>query len=259
MHRGDRAHSGVGGGAFRGRARAEARRPGDHHRQEPGRRRLPPLLSELAVQGGSGVARQVVLPQGVPLQGAVADTVVGPAEAAKPLRPRGDPLSGWARARSSPITPRTVVQALSRTAARCRLVLPEMKDRTIAVIAGTCPRRPGDWAFLVILTEATLSDARSFHSSWSTADLWSRSVQKGFNRMSTLLVTGSSGLIGSEVVDYFCQRGWEVHGIDNNMRADFFGPQGDTRGNQQRLVSAHAGFHHHEVDLPDRNAITSSL
>jgi nucleoside-diphosphate-sugar epimerase len=39
--------------------------------------------------------------------------------------------------------------------------------------------------------------------------------------MSTLLVTGSSGLIGSEVVDYFCQRGWEVHGIDNNMRADF--------------------------------------
>ncbi len=41
--------------------------------------------------------------------------------------------------------------------------------------------------------------------------------------MSKLLVTGSSGLIGSEVVDYFCKLGWEVHGVDNNMRADFFG------------------------------------
>jgi nucleoside-diphosphate-sugar epimerase len=37
----------------------------------------------------------------------------------------------------------------------------------------------------------------------------------------TLLVTGSSGLIGSEVVDYFCRLGWQVHGLDNNMRADF--------------------------------------
>jgi CDP-paratose 2-epimerase len=61
------------------------------------------------------------------------------------------------------------------------------------------------------------------------------------------------------VVDYFCQRDWEVHGIDNNMRADFFGPQGDTRGNQQRLVSAHARFHHHEVDIRDRKTIHSVL
>ena len=53
--------------------------------------------------------------------------------------------------------------------------------------------------------------------------------------MPLLLVTGSSGLIGSEVVDYFCRLGWEVHGVDNNMRADFFGPGGDTRWNQRRL------------------------
>jgi len=51
-----------------------------------------------------------------------------------------------------------------------------------------------------------------------------------------LLVIGSSGLIGSEVVDYFCKLGWEVHGIDNNMRADFFGSQRDTRWNQKRLI-----------------------
>ena len=41
-----------------------------------------------------------------------------------------------------------------------------------------------------------------------------------------VLITGSSGLIGSEAVEYFARLGHQVHGIDNNMRADFFGPQG---------------------------------
>ena len=44
--------------------------------------------------------------------------------------------------------------------------------------------------------------------------------------MKSLLVTGSSGLIGSEVVALFAARGWKVHGADNNMRADFFGSAG---------------------------------
>lgn len=70
-----------------------------------------------------------------------------------------------------------------------------------------------------------------------------------------LLVTGSSGLIGSEVISYFCQMGWHAHGLDNNMRADFFGPQGDTRWNQERLKSAYATFHHHELDIRDRKAV----
>src|SRR5262245_27912133 len=73
--------------------------------------------------------------------------------------------------------------------------------------------------------------------------------------MSKLLVTGSSGLIGSEVVDYFCKLKWEVHGIDNNMRADFFGPSGDTRWNQRRLQNAHESFHHHELDIRDRRGV----
>ena len=50
-----------------------------------------------------------------------------------------------------------------------------------------------------------------------------------------LLVTGSSGLIGSEVATHFHALGWHVHGVDNNQRAAFFGPGGDTRWNQQRL------------------------
>jgi len=73
--------------------------------------------------------------------------------------------------------------------------------------------------------------------------------------MKTLLVTGSSGLIGSEVVDYFCRIGWQVHGIDNNMRADFFGPAGDTRWNQKRLLATHDKFQHHELDIRNRSKV----
>jgi CDP-paratose 2-epimerase len=71
----------------------------------------------------------------------------------------------------------------------------------------------------------------------------------------TILVTGSSGLIGSEVVSYFCALGFDVHGVDNNMRADFFGPAGDTRWNQQRLLQRHKSFRHHELDIRDRQGI----
>ena len=74
-----------------------------------------------------------------------------------------------------------------------------------------------------------------------------------------ILVTGSSGLIGSEVVTYFDQLGWEVHGVDNNMRADFFGIQGDTRWNRERLQRECPGFVHHEVDVRDRGAIDLCL
>src|SRR5262245_34434435 len=77
--------------------------------------------------------------------------------------------------------------------------------------------------------------------------------------MPKLLVTGSSGLIGSEVVDYFCKLGWEVYGVDNNMRADFFGLGGDTRWNQHRLQATHKHFHHHELDIRDRCGVDSLL
>jgi len=75
----------------------------------------------------------------------------------------------------------------------------------------------------------------------------------------TLLVTGSSGLIGSEVCTHFAQEGWAVHGLDNNQRAVFFGPQGDTRWNQRRLEASLRGFVHHELDLRDREGILHLL
>jgi CDP-paratose 2-epimerase len=73
--------------------------------------------------------------------------------------------------------------------------------------------------------------------------------------MKTLLVTGSSGLIGSEVCTYFAQQGWAIRGVDNNMRAEFFGPGGDTRWNQKRLQDGLHNFSHHELDIRDRTAV----
>ena len=74
-----------------------------------------------------------------------------------------------------------------------------------------------------------------------------------------LLVTGSSGLIGSEVVSYFAVQGVEVHGVDNNQRADFFGPGGDTRWNQKRLEKDFQGFRHHELDIRDREKVLAFI
>jgi CDP-paratose 2-epimerase len=73
--------------------------------------------------------------------------------------------------------------------------------------------------------------------------------------MKKILVTGSSGLIGSESVTYFDQRGWEVHGIDNNMRRDFFGPDGDTTWNLNRVKASTKNFHHHELDIRNREGV----
>ena len=73
--------------------------------------------------------------------------------------------------------------------------------------------------------------------------------------MKKLLVTGSSGLIGSEVCVHFSNLGWEIHGLDNNQRAIFFGPNGDTRWNQQRLEDTLDNFHHHELDIRDREGV----
>lgn len=74
-----------------------------------------------------------------------------------------------------------------------------------------------------------------------------------------LLVTGSSGLIGSEVASAFDTNGWEVHGIDNNQRAVFFGPAGDTRWNQSRLARTLRSFRHHELDIRDRKGVLSLI
>jgi CDP-paratose 2-epimerase len=80
-------------------------------------------------------------------------------------------------------------------------------------------------------------------------------LKKNRYTMKKLLVTGSSGLIGSEVCTHFANLGWEIHGIDNNQRAVFFGSNGDTRWNQKRLESSIENYHHHEMDIRNREGL----
>ena len=73
--------------------------------------------------------------------------------------------------------------------------------------------------------------------------------------MDSVLVTGSSGLVGSEVCTYFSGAGYSIDGIDNNQRALFFGPEGDTRWNQYRLQRELPSFRHHELDVRNRQGV----
>lgn len=70
-----------------------------------------------------------------------------------------------------------------------------------------------------------------------------------------VLVTGSSGLIGSEAAAHFDSQGHDVIGVDNNMRRVFFGAAGDTRWNLERLKSVTKRFVHFETDIRDRSAL----
>jgi CDP-paratose 2-epimerase len=75
--------------------------------------------------------------------------------------------------------------------------------------------------------------------------------------MTIILVTGSAGLIGSESVRFFCERGFTVVGIDNNMRQVFFGEDASTDWNRDRLLKDYGDqYIHHTVDIRDHEAIS---
>ncbi len=74
--------------------------------------------------------------------------------------------------------------------------------------------------------------------------------------MEIVLVTGSAGLIGSEAVRFFCERGFTVVGIDNNMRQVFFGAEASTAWCRDRLLRGYGNqYTHHNVDIRDQDAI----
>lgn len=77
--------------------------------------------------------------------------------------------------------------------------------------------------------------------------------------MRKILVTGAGGLIGSEVVRFFCQKGLEVIGIDNNMRQVFFGEKGDTTWNISKLEKQNPNFRNHALDIRDRAAVAKFI
>jgi CDP-paratose 2-epimerase len=72
-----------------------------------------------------------------------------------------------------------------------------------------------------------------------------------------ILITGSSGLIGSAAVEYFDRQGHTIVGVDNNMRQVFFGPKGDTTWNLERLKKTVRHFSHYEIDVRNREEIFS--
>lgn len=67
-----------------------------------------------------------------------------------------------------------------------------------------------------------------------------------------ILVTGSLGLIGSEASLHFGSLGFRVHGVDNYQRQRFFGPEGDSAGNRERIGRTVPTYVHHDIDVRDR-------
>src|SRR4051812_23644002 len=67
--------------------------------------------------------------------------------------------------------------------------------------------------------------------------------------MAVAIVTGAAGLIGSEASRFFHARGFDVVGIDNDMRAYFFGPAASTAWNRRKLVQDLPRYRHHELDI----------
>ena len=73
--------------------------------------------------------------------------------------------------------------------------------------------------------------------------------------MSVALVTGSAGLIGSETCKKFHAEGLAIAGIDNDMRARFFGPEASTSATRQRVEAALPNYTHHAIDIRDFDAV----
>jgi len=73
--------------------------------------------------------------------------------------------------------------------------------------------------------------------------------------MSVALVTGSAGLIGAETVRFFAERGYDVVGIDNDLRSHFFGSEASTHWSRKSLESDVRGYRHHEIDIRDRASL----
>ena len=71
--------------------------------------------------------------------------------------------------------------------------------------------------------------------------------------MSVILITGSAGLVGSEASKFFCEKGFEVWGIDNNLRNFFFGKDGDTTQVKNFLVKNYNKYKHFNVDIRNFN------
>ena len=77
--------------------------------------------------------------------------------------------------------------------------------------------------------------------------------------MSVVVITGSSGLIGAEASRFFAAKGWEIAGIDNDMRSSFFGPDASTAWSRRQLEASLSGYRHYDIDVRDQAAIDKTF
>jgi len=73
--------------------------------------------------------------------------------------------------------------------------------------------------------------------------------------MSIVLVTGSCGLVGSESVKFFCEKGFNVIGIDNNLRQKFFGKDGNISWVKNKIKKDYKNYRHYNVDIRNKAAV----
>ena len=73
--------------------------------------------------------------------------------------------------------------------------------------------------------------------------------------MSVVMITGSTGLVGSEAVKFFCEKGFDVVGVDNNLRKFFFGKDGSTSWVKNRLIKNYKNFRNYETDIRNLNKL----
>lgn len=73
--------------------------------------------------------------------------------------------------------------------------------------------------------------------------------------MRRALVTGSAGLVGAECVALLCEEGWNVAGVDNDGRQEFFGPAGSTAAEARRLTRQYPRYKHYSLDIRDRQGV----
>jgi len=73
--------------------------------------------------------------------------------------------------------------------------------------------------------------------------------------MKTAIITGSAGLIGSESVRFFADKGFQIVGIDNDMRKVFFGEDASTSWNRDKLKEELRGYEHYDTDIRDKQKI----
>jgi len=73
--------------------------------------------------------------------------------------------------------------------------------------------------------------------------------------MKVAIITGASGLVGSEAVQFFAEKGFTIVGIDNDMRKQFFGEEASTQWKRDELKEQIPGYSHYDVDIRDQAAI----